>query len=162
MGHDQDGHPQVGVGRPERGEDGVGSHAVQFPGRLVREEKARPVGDRGGDRDPLLLAARHLVRAAPRAVPHAQGLKQLGRSRPTSLPSAARQLHRLVHVLGRRQVGKQVPCRLLPDEPHGVPPVDEPLPGGHGGEVMPVDPDRAGRRRVLSGQDVHQRGLAAA
>ena len=162
VGHDQDGHPQLGVGRLERGEHRLGGHAVQLPRWLVREEKAWLVRDRGGDRDPLLLAARHLVRAAPRAVPHAQRLKKLGRSRATSIPSAARQLHRQVHVLRRREVGQQVPRRLLPDEPHGVPSVGEPLPGGHGGEIMPVDPDRPGRRRVQPGQDVHQRRLAAA
>jgi hypothetical protein len=33
-------HPQVGVGRLERAEHGLGGHAVEFAGWLVREEQA--------------------------------------------------------------------------------------------------------------------------
>jgi hypothetical protein len=73
-------------------------------------------------------------------------------------PRPSRQLH----VLLRGQVGQQVARGLLPDEAHHLPPVGQPLPRAHRGQVVARHPDRAGGGRVQTGQDVHQGGLAAA
>ena len=74
----------------------------------------------------------------------------------------AGQLHRHLHVLGRGQVRQQVARGLLPDKGDRAAPVREPLPRVQRRQVVPGDPHRAGRRGVEPGQDVHQRGLAAA
>ena len=47
----------------ELGEDDVGGMLVEVAGRLVGEHQRRLVGERAGDRDALLLAARQLRRA---------------------------------------------------------------------------------------------------
>ena len=47
----------------EFGEDDVGGVLVEIAGRLVGEHQRRLVGERAGDRDALLLAARQLRRA---------------------------------------------------------------------------------------------------
>ena len=58
--------------------DLVGGRAVELAGRLVGEEDLRPVGERGAERDALLLAARQLGRVArSRFVGEADALEQL-------------------------------------------------------------------------------------
>ena len=46
----------------EFGEDDIGGGFVEIAGGLVGEHQSGPVGERAGDRDPLLLAARKLGR----------------------------------------------------------------------------------------------------
>ena len=69
----------------------VGLLAVQLAGRLVGEEYARPVSERGAERDALLLAARQLARFAAALVGEADALEQL--------------------VCAARALGPRVPCR---------------------------------------------------
>ena len=91
-------------------------------------------------------------------------------SRPSSSPVAgppgaaarAGEPERQVDVLQRGQVRQQVARGLLPDEPDHRPPVAEPLPPRHRRQVAPGHPHGARGGRVEPGQDVHQRGLAAA
>ena len=52
---------------------GLGRH-VEPGGRLVEDEQGGFAGERGGDRDPLLLAAGELVRVAPRNL---RGVREL-------------------------------------------------------------------------------------
>ena len=69
--------------------DLVGSRGVELAGRLVREEHARPVGERRAERNALLLAARQLARppVALRAEPDA--LEQLVGARAAALRRGA-------------------------------------------------------------------------
>ena len=162
MGHHQHRHAQLSVGPLQRAEYVHGGRAVELTGRLVGQQQFRPVRQRGRDRRPLLLPARHLVRPAIGARRHSEHRQQLrgpGRALP---PAGSPQPHRQDHVLPGRQVRQQVARRLLPDEAHDIAPVAEPLARGHAGQVVTGDPHRAGGRRVQPGQDVHQRRLPAA
>ena len=72
--HD-DGSPGVAVGREERGE--LGPRAGVLPeGRLVEQQHARLGRERGGDRQPALLAAAQQEGARRREVRQPQSLEQ--------------------------------------------------------------------------------------
>ncbi len=160
--HDEHRHAELAVGRLQRAEHRRRRFTVEFPGRLVGEQHGRRIGQRHPDGDPLLLAAGHLVGPPSRAVRHAEQAEQLAGPGPPDGPPGAGQPERQVDVLRGRQVRQQVARRLLPDEPDHRAPVAEPLPRGHRRQVTPGDPDRACRGYVEPGEDVHQRGLAAA
>ena len=159
--HDEDGHAEVGVRLLQGAEHVPGGDAVELAGRLVGEQQLRVVRQRGGDRGPLLLAARHLVGLAIRAVPHAEYAEQLVGPAPALTASGPGEAHRQHDVLPGGQVRKQVARGLLPDEADDPAPVADALPGCQTGQVVPGHADRAGGRRVEAGQDVHQRRLAA-
>jgi hypothetical protein len=57
MGRDQGGKPGRPDDRVERLENMDGGFRIEIAGRLVGEQYPWAVGDRAGDRDPLLLAA---------------------------------------------------------------------------------------------------------
>ena len=63
VGGDQGGAAFAAHEVEEFGEDDVGGRLVEIAGRLVGEHQRRAVGERPGDRDALLLAARQLRRA---------------------------------------------------------------------------------------------------
>ena len=58
--------PSLAHQREEFGEHAVGGRLVEIAGRLVGEHQQRAVGERAGDRDALLLAARQLARPVVR------------------------------------------------------------------------------------------------
>ena len=58
VGGDQSGAAFVADQAEEFGEDDVGGGLVEIAGRLVGEDEGRPVGERTGDGNALLLAAR--------------------------------------------------------------------------------------------------------
>ena len=60
---------------------------VELARRLVRDQQARPVRERGGERDPLLLAARELGRIRVAPVGEADAFEQLVRA---GMPLGAR------------------------------------------------------------------------
>ena len=76
---------------------------VQLARGLVREQQPRPVGEGAGDRDPLLLAARQLVRAVLRPRLEPDELEQLGDAPVALRGSAADEPQRDLDVLGRGQ-----------------------------------------------------------
>src|SRR5688572_33088053 len=71
MGDHDDGLAEVAVEQLQDREDLVGGGAVEVAGRLVGEQELWIRDDRAGDRDALLLAARHLARAVLHAVAEA-------------------------------------------------------------------------------------------
>ena len=95
-------------GGPQQTHDGLAVHGVERAGRLVGEQQPALADDRPGDRDPLALAARELVRDSarrgppPRAppAPRARSRGQLWRD--------AVELERQGDVLGRGQPREQV------------------------------------------------------
>ncbi len=76
--------------------DLVGGGGVELAGRLVGEEHLRAVGERGAQRDPLLLAAGELRRPARSLVGQPDALEQLvGAPKPFGARGAAEaELHR--------------------------------------------------------------------
>ena len=56
----------------QRLEHVIGGVRIEVAGRLVREQHPRRVGDRAGDRDPLLLAAGQFRRPVGDAVAEAE------------------------------------------------------------------------------------------
>ena len=65
--------------------DGRRVQLVELAGRLVRDQEARPVGERGAQRDPLLLAAGQLAGMGVCPVEQADPLEQCSATRATSL-----------------------------------------------------------------------------
>ena len=59
--------------------DDGGVLRVELAGRLVGEQEPRAVGERGAERDPLLLAAGELVRVGVEPVLETDLAEQLGR-----------------------------------------------------------------------------------
>ena len=60
----------------ELGEDDVGGRLVEIAGGLVGEDQGGPVGERAGDGDALLLAARQFARPVGQAVGEAERTEQ--------------------------------------------------------------------------------------
>jgi hypothetical protein len=73
-------------------EDQLPVVGILFGGGLVGEQHARSHGERSGNRDPLLLAARQLLYEMIREAPHTQPIQHLRRDgarftrRPTRRP----------------------------------------------------------------------------
>jgi hypothetical protein len=57
MGRDQGGKPGRPDDRVERRENMASGFRIEIAGRLAGEQNAGAIGDRAGNRDPLLLAA---------------------------------------------------------------------------------------------------------
>ena len=78
VGRDDRGHALGPDDGPDEQHDPLAGLRVELAGRLVREQEPRPVGQRPRDRDPLLLAARQLVRPVARPLGEPDELQQLG------------------------------------------------------------------------------------
>src|SRR6266567_5221538 len=159
MSDDEDGDTGFRVDGPQRAEHVGGGRAVKLAGGFVREQYLRPVRYRDGDRGALLLTAGHLPRCAIGAMRHAEYLEQLGGTAAPVPPAGPAESHGQGHVLLASQVRQQVSRRLLPDEADGLPPVGEPLPCAHPGQISLGDAHRARGRCVEARQDIHQRRL---
>ena len=72
VGGDERGRAFAADQRDELGEDLVGGGLVEVAGGFVGEHKRRPIGERAGDRDALLLAARELGRAVVEPLPETE------------------------------------------------------------------------------------------
>ena len=121
--------------------------AVEIAGRLVGEQDRRIVGQRAGNRDPLLLAAGELRRIVMPAAGQAHLVEQ--RVRAAAGVAAPGNLHRHQDVLARRQRRHQVEeledeADLLAAQPRESILVER-------GDVHAVDQNRAGGRRVEAG-----------
>ena len=162
VGDHQHRGAELGVGGLQGGEHVPGGRGVQLAGGLVGQQHLRLVRERRGDGGALLLTAGHAVRGPVGAVRDAQGVEQETGAPPLLAAAERAQPHGQEHVLPGGHVGQQVPRRLLPDEAGDAPPVGQPLFGRHRAQVAASHPHRPRRRRVQPGEDVHQRGFAAA
>lgn len=108
--------PDSAVDGAQHIEDGAAGFLVDGAGGLVGQQKARVVGQRDGDGDSLLLAAGQRGQAAVFAVAHVHHVQKLQRA--LAAPVLAAEQHGHHHVLGRREVGKQVAGVVLPHEAH--------------------------------------------
>src|SRR5215218_5396097 len=145
---------------PDEEHDPLPCLGVELAGRLVGEEQPRPVGERAGDHDPLLLAARQLVGPMARPFGEPDEVEQL-RDPAVALPRLRAdepqghldvlrggqdrdQAERLEHE-GDRMTANL--CRRGLAEPRDLGPVDE---------------DAPGRRLVEPAEQVEQGRLAGA
>ena len=162
---EQDGDAELGVGRLQGVEHARRRRRCPAP-RSARRPAARAASSPARWRCAIRCCSPPDiwpgVRSAQCATPSAA--EQLVGPPARSLGArGAGQPHRQMHVLRGGQVRQQVARGLLPDEADDRAAVAEPLPRGHErAEVVPGDPHAARGRRVETGEDVHQRGLAAA
>ena len=117
-------------------------------------------GERHGDHRALSLAARELMRVSEGdarglgqadAAEQADGLGESGAGR-----HAAMEAQRLGDLMSDRLQGVERRHRLLEDHRDAVAAPAAELGFGEAEELVPLEPDRAGRPRVL-GQETHQR-----
>jgi len=133
---------------------------VELAGRLVRDQQARPAGQRPGDRHPLLLAAGKLVWAVGGVAGHPGQLEHGRDPLPALAGPQARDAQRNPDVLRRGQHRHEP--EGLEDEGDPVSPHRQPLPLGHPVHLAAVHPHPALRRVVQAADDVQQGGLAGA
>ena len=127
----------------------VGSSANKQP---------RPVGQRPGDGDPLLLADGKLGRLVRHAMAQSDAVEQV--LRPGAVRPAAGETHAQEHVLQRREAGQQV--EVLEDVADLLGPEAVALGLGEQGDVPLADPDLARVGTADARDHVQQRRFAAA
>ena len=124
--HEHDGGARLGRDAHELGLHLLARHLVERAERLVHEQQPGLLGERAGDRDALLHAARELVGVAVGEVGEADHLEQLGHAGRAGSGCHAVQFERQRDVRGDR-APRQQPRRLERD---AVLLVESRLPGG--------------------------------
>ena len=135
---------------------------IEIAGRFVGQQQGRPVDQRPGDGDPLLLAARHLRRLVVHAIGQADPFEErLGQfTRPATGRPGHGVVQRHEHVVKRRRPRQQV--EALEDEAQLGGPHQRPFVGRKAAHFLAVEPEAARAWPVEAAQDVHERGLAGA
>ncbi len=127
---------------------------VEGAGGLIAEKHVRPLGDRPGDRDRLLLTPGKLGRKMIEPFRHPDHCERgLGRHR------AVGQFGNQLHVLTSREARNQVV--ELEHEPDGFAAEPSEFPIIVRREVVIEEPDPAGGREVEPAEDVEEGGFAA-
>ena len=108
VGRDQRGAALAADQVEEFGEDDVGGVLVEIAGRLVGENQRRLVGERAGDRDALLLAARQLRRAVVSRWPRPSVAEQLFGALARRFRRRAVDQLRQDDILARVEIGQQM------------------------------------------------------
>ncbi len=90
MRRDEGGEPRRADDGDQRLEDVRRGVRIEIAGRLVGEEEARRVGNRAGDGDPLLLAARQFGRPMREPLAEAEEGEELRRRAPAPRSSRGR------------------------------------------------------------------------
>jgi hypothetical protein len=157
MGH-QDDRLALLVQPREQRHHRLGGFGVQVAGGLVRPHDRRPVHQRTGYSDTLLLAAGKPIGpvAGPTCQPH--HLQRLDRPGPGPPAAHPLQHQRQLDVLHRAEHRKQV--ERLEHKPHAPAPVLGPLVVPEPRQVGPLHPDLATVDLFQPGQAVQQRRLA--
>ena len=78
MGDVDEGDPDLDLDPLELELEALAQLQIERAERLVEEQDVGPVDERPGERDPLLLAARQLVRLAPSVAAEVDELEGLG------------------------------------------------------------------------------------
>ncbi len=117
VGDDDDRHAAVLVDAAQDLDDLAGRGRVELAGRLVGEHDGRVVGQCDGDGHPLLFAAGELARAVAVPVGEPDLVEEVGGCLSPLVTRTSVESHRKLDVLDGRQVGHEVPRRLLPHEP---------------------------------------------
>jgi hypothetical protein len=151
------------VGYVDEGRAGLAMKTSQFGFHLdldakveggqgfIEEQHPRAIHQRARERDPLRLAARHLVTSTLREPAQADELKGLGDSLPKLTFRGMRDPQAEGHVFKNIQVGEQ--RSPLEDHVHRSPV------GRDAGQVLVAQQDPPGLREGESTDDVEERGL---
>jgi hypothetical protein len=139
-------------------EDVLAVARVEVAGRLVGQKDRGLVGEGAGDGHALLLAARELRRVMVRAVGEVDVFEELPPA--FARPADARDLQRREDVFERRH--RRDEMERLEDEAELAAAQGGQSVLAHRGDLLAVDEDAAGGRRVEPGDEAEQRGLARA
>ena len=133
---------------------GAAQLLVERAERLVEQQQARPLDQRAGERDALLLPARQLLRLA---VGERRQLRRLEDRVDAGADFRGRQ------PLHLQPVGDVGPDRHMREQRIGLEhQIDRPLVGRDSCDVAPVEQDASFAGRLEAGQHPEQRCLAAA
>ena len=160
VGDDQEAEAAPDVELAHERDDLLRVLGVEVAGRLVGPDDRRVVDERAGDRDPLALPARQLVRDVVGPVGQPDELERVERAASGAARALPRDEQRKLDVLDRAQHRHQVV--ELEDEPHVSRAVVGALAVGHLRQGRPLDQDLALVDGVEPGEAVEQRRLAAA
>ena len=156
---DDDRHAKLPVDLCQQLEDLAGRRGVERGGRLVAQQIARAGGQRSGDGDALLLAARELRGIRAGALGKSDELQKLQRTLFCLRAGRSGQLQREQHVPQHRPLLEQV--EVLKDHPDRTPRLQKLLLRQRR-EVAAVQQDLSGGRLLQKVDAAHQRGLARA
>jgi len=141
-----------------RNEDALAGLLVEVAGRLVREEKPGPVGERARHRDALLLAAGEAGRPKGDAIFEPDLFEQAAAALAALGRGDAGQRHGQGDVVLRGERWDEV--EALEDRADVLQPVVGELPVTHLVQLASARNDRALRRTVEAAQQRQQRRLA--
>ncbi|MPL92315.1 hypothetical protein SDC9_38413 [bioreactor metagenome] len=157
---DDDHRVALGV-QIEQQRDQLGrAFGVERAGRLVGQDHLAAVDQRTRHRDPLLLAARKLVRPVIEPGAKAKLGQQLGRPRAPAGPALARIDRRHLDIADRIEIAEQLIA--LEDEAEMLAPQPGERVGVEHADILAGKAVAAGTRPVETAQNVHQRRLARA
>ena len=140
----------------------AGGVRVEVARGLVGDEELRAIGQRGAERDALLLSARELGRPGVGAVEQPDALEQLPSSNTALALRYARKPERHGDELLRRQLASQRTPVVLVGVPENVLPVAAELTPRRVHEIVPRHHERACRRTGEPGENAHERRLPGA
>src|SRR5439155_2420708 len=135
---------------------------VELTGRLVGDEESRPVGERGANRDPLLLAARELRRQRAAAVEQTDAFEQAVREALADRALVTEERKPERDELAHGQLGRERVSVMLIGVAQRLRAVLPERAATQRTQVVAEDAHRAGRRPVEAGEDAEQRALAGA
>ena len=153
--------PSCTADRQEGGEDDAGGARIEAGAGFVGQNERRIVRQRARDGDPLLLAAREVLRPVAKSLRQPEPGQQFGGA--LALPAPRHDVgerHRQHHVLDRAEGREQVEALEHIADMAGAKPVAARLRQAE--DVGVIDADRAGRRQGDAGDQVQQRRLARA
>ena len=140
--------------------DGCGAELVELAGGLVGDQEPGPVGERGAERDPLLLSAGELAGMRVGAVAQSDALEEaVGSHQALAFRDALEPERNRDQLLGGQLARERAPVVLVGVPERGGAVVGEPALRERS-ELQARDADAAGARTLESGQHAHQRRLA--
>ena len=155
--HD-DGHAQREAHVANEVEDVFAGAAVEVAGRLVGQQYRRAIGERAGQRNTLLLAARELRRTMVETLAQADALQRFADALRALGAIDFGEAHRQLNVL--RDGHRRDEMEGLEDHADIVAAIAREVLGRHLREIAPLHDDRAGSWSIETGEQVEQRRFA--
>ena len=153
MGNDDDGAPCFAAGALEQGQHLLAGLVVQRTGGLIAEQELGVLGQRPGNGDALLLAARKLGREVVEPLAQTHAFQRGGGVQRITADLAGQ-----LHIFQCSQILHQIV--ELEHEANIIPAVGGELFFGKMAHILPVQPDMALIAGVHAAQNIQQSGLA--